>query len=110
VGFETNSGIAEASQFTNHHFQNATVGVNYGGFFSLLSPTDKVSFLPNTVAPLGANITSARYDVVLVWQQSRTVLLPSGFFDVLNEHFTHETVFGLSNFSYVTVYYNSSLP
>jgi hypothetical protein len=107
IGFQIDSGISEASQFTNQHFQNPTVGVNNNGYLAFLSVNDTVIAIPFTAAGLNASLATTHYDVILLWQQSRTYSYSTQYIEVLDSHFSHHVQFGLSSFSYVTVYYNS---
>ena len=107
VGFQIASGVSEASQFTNQHFQNPTVGVNNNGYLAFLSVNDTVIGIPFTAAGLNESLTTTHYNVILLWQQSRTYSYSAQYIEVLDSHFSHHLQFGLSSFSYVTVYYNN---
>lgn len=105
VGYEYTSGISEASQFVNQNYPHPIALVNYGGFDSLLSPGGKVIPVPLNATVLNSTLSSTNYDVVLIWYQARTTGASDQLVSVLNSYYAHHVVFGLSNFSYVTVYY-----
>lgn len=105
AGLQLYSGIAEASNFVNHSYSHPSALVNYGGFSSLLSPGGKVNFLPYDATTLNSTLSTTKYDVVLIWYQARTTGFPSQLSSTLGSYYAHEAVFGLSNFSYVIVYY-----
>ena len=107
VGFQIDSGISEASQFTNQHFQNPTVGVNDNGYRAFLSVNDTVIGIPTAAADLNSSLATSHFDVILLWQQGRTNSYSTQYLEVLESHFSHHVQFGLSSFSYVTVYYNN---
>jgi 4-amino-4-deoxy-L-arabinose transferase-like glycosyltransferase len=106
VGYQITGGIAESSQFVNQSFHNPSVGVNNNGFMVFLSPNDNVSGIPFDAASLNTTLNTHHYDVVLIWQQSRTYFIPADYQAVLQTHYRDNITFGPSSFSYVTVYYN----
>ena len=106
VGFELYGGVAEASQFVNQNYPHSSALVNYGSFNSLLAPGSKVDLISSNLTTLGANLSSTRYDVVLLWYQARTTANIDQYSGVLSQYYAHHANFGLSNYSYVTVYYD----
>ncbi len=112
VGYEINSGVAEASNFVleqniPHNQVLVNYGINYVAFASLL-PGSTIVPVPNNATQLSAVLETGKYNLFIVVNQARTTSYPETFYSILASHYQHHVRFGLSDFSYSTVFYNST--